>query len=141
MFTLTKQISTTPTTTGYILAVTIAGMFLYAAGSKLFNPESNKRNMLRQIFPVYIALKLAWIIPITELIVSGLLIFPKTQILGFYVSASLMTIFSIYISVSFTGVFGIIPCSCGGILGKLSYWHHLAFNFFFIILSLLGISI
>lgn len=141
MYTLTEQISNTPTATRYILAGTIGIMFFYAAFSKLYHYENNKRNMLRQVFPVVIALRLAWIIPLIELIICGLLLFKNTQVLGFYASACAMSVFSLYISISMTGIFGSIPCSCGGILRKMSYWYHLIFNLFFLAMSILGIKL
>jgi hypothetical protein len=32
-----------------------------------------------------------------------------------------------------------LPCSCGGIISKLSWKQHIIFNLFFIVLSVIGI--
>ena len=124
-----------------ILAALIAIMFFYAASSKLLHFKTTKKEMMKQVFPKFIALQLAWIVPITELIVTSLLMITSTQLLGFYAAAILMTFFSIYISVTTTGIFGDIPCSCAGILKNMSYNWHLVFNLFFLLLAVAGINI
>ncbi|WP_354357539.1 MauE/DoxX family redox-associated membrane protein [Pedobacter sp. UYP30] len=50
-----------------------------------------------------------------------------------------LTIFTLYIAIVMTGIFGRIPCSCGGILKNMSYATHLLFNVFFIALSHIGL--
>jgi hypothetical protein len=34
-----------------------------------------------------------------------------------------------------------LPCSCGGIISKLSWKQHILFNLFFIMLSITGIKV
>jgi hypothetical protein len=55
-----------------------------------------------------------------------------------YASLTLMTIFTAYIiailQFSYT-----IPCSCGGVLSKLSWQTHLVFNIGFMVLAAAGI--
>jgi len=125
----------------YPIAVAIAIMLGYAAISKLLDYSHTKSEMMNQIFPRSIALQLAWLVPLIELIICGLLLFKSTQLIGFCAAALLMTIFSLYISITMTGIFGRIPCSCGGILGNMGYHLHLLFNLFFLLLSLAGIAI
>lgn len=111
-------------------------LWIYAATSKLLDFETFKGEMLNQVFPKLMAEALVRIIPATELIVTALLINPRTQRRGLYGSLFLLTLFSIYIAIVMTGVMGRIPCSCGGILEKMSWGQHLIFNLSFIALTL-----
>jgi hypothetical protein len=49
-----------------------------------------------------------------------------------------MTAFTLYIGymVSFAEK---LPCSCGGVISKMTWNQHLVFNIFFTLLSLLGV--
>lgn len=141
MGTLKKLIQIHASQVSYFLAVVIALLLFYAAMSKLLNYEMSKDEMLNQVFPEKIALQLVWLVPLTELTICGLLLNTHTIMIGFYASALLMASFSIYISIAMTGIFGRIPCSCGGILEYMSYRTHLVFNLFFLGLALLGIAI
>lgn len=77
-------------------------------------------------------------IPITELLVSLLLFLPRTRLLGFYGAATLMLIFTLYITymINYTPH---LPCSCGGVLKEMTWQQHLVFNVVFFILSLTGL--
>ncbi len=97
--------------------------------------------MLNQIFPRAVSLVLVWVVPVAELMIVGLLFYKPSRLLGFYAALMLLFAFSLYISTTMTGVFGRVPCSCGGILKHMSYWTHLAFNFFFIVMAVLGIAL
>jgi len=121
-------------------AALIAIMLCYAALSKLADYKVSKEQMLNQVFPDAIALQLAWLVPVIELLIVLTLVFEKTMLRGLYASLLLMTAFSIYISLTMSGLFGRTPCSCGGILKNMSYSTHLLFNLFFIILAVIGIK-
>ncbi|RYF12424.1 MAG: hypothetical protein EOO42_20135, partial [Flavobacteriales bacterium] len=108
-----------------ISTAALATLFCYAALSKLFSYEQSKTEMLHQVFPVAWALVLSWLIPTVELMVVLLLLFKATQTLGLWASALLLFLFSIYIAVVMTSIFGRVPCSCGGILKNMSYGTHL----------------
>lgn len=81
---------------------------------------------------------LAWGLPISELVASSLLFFPKTKLAGLYLSFALMIVFTIYIAymVIFTPD---LPCSCGGVLKQMTWRQHLVFNLFFTALASIGI--
>jgi len=123
-----------------ICAALIAIMLSYAALSKLTDYQQSKEQMLNQVFPDAIALQFTWLVPVVELLITMTLVFEKTMLRGFYVSLLLLTAFSIYISLTMSGIFGRTPCSCGGILKNMSYHTHLLFNLFFIILAVIGIK-
>lgn len=121
-------------------AALLAIMFTYAALSKLANYQLSREQMLNQIFPDTIAVQLTWSVPVLELLITISLVLRTTIRKGLYASLLLLTAFSLYISLTMSGIFGSVPCSCGGILKNLGYTTHLLFNLFFILLAVIGIK-
>jgi uncharacterized membrane protein YphA (DoxX/SURF4 family) len=119
----------------------LAALFFYAASSKLTDFEKSRGEMMNQVFPAQIAEILTWFIPAIELILIPLLLFPSTRKMALWASLFLLSSFTIYIAVVMTGVFGRVPCSCGGILEHMSYGTHLIFNLFFIGLAFIGTAV
>jgi hypothetical protein len=74
----------------------------------------------------------------TEFLIVALLNFPATRKAGFFLSFFVMAIFSLYLSTLYF-FFTNIPCSCGGILGKMPYPVHIVFNICFTLLSAAGV--
>jgi len=56
-----------------------------------------------------------------------------------YASLILMMAFTIYTVTVLLHAFRYVPCSCGGVIKKLTWPQHLVFNLFFVAISLLGI--
>ena len=80
------------------------------------------------------ATAIAWTIVIFEYIVTIMLFIPNTRKLGLYASLFMMLSFTAYIIYMKT-VLNDLPCSCGGVISKMSWNQHLLFN---IVLSILG---
>jgi putative oxidoreductase len=82
----------------------------------------------------------AWSIISIEVLLSALLLIPRTKLLGFYGSFILMSIFTLYIGymLSFTSK---LPCHCGGVISKMTWPQHLVFNVFFTGLSFIAIRL
>lgn len=114
-------------------------LFCYTAIAKLMDVAEFERQLARQEIPSWSKTALVWLIPVTELLLSALLIIPGTRLLGFYGSTLLMALFTGYIGLVVAGYFDRTPCSCGGVLRSMSFEVHLVFNLFFLTLSLLGI--
>ncbi|SFD99859.1 hypothetical protein SAMN05518672_10491 [Chitinophaga sp. CF118] len=74
----------------------------------------------------------------TEFLIVFLLSFPLTRKTGLFLSFFVMAIFTFYLSTLFF-FFTNIPCSCGGILGKMSYPVHIVFNICFTLLAATGV--
>lgn len=110
-------------------------LWVYAAVSKLISYEQSRSQMLNQVFPIAIAKFLVWAVPFTELLLSGLLSFLRTRLSGLYGSLILLISFTIYIGLVINRVFNRIPCSCGGVLNKMTWEQHLAFNIVFLLLT------
>ena len=81
---------------------------------------------------------LAWLIPISELAVVGMLAVPRLMQLGFYAFFTMMVIFTAYIAamLQFSEE---LPCSCGGVLNTLGWTDHLIFNISFVLMGLAAI--
>ena len=113
-------------------------LFVYTATSKLLGMLAF-HNTIAQ-FPLLqrYSLAISWFIPISELIIAVWLFFPLTRILGLYASLGLMTLFTVYIA--FAMVYSShLPCSCGGVISKMTWKQHLLFNLFFIGVAVTGI--
>jgi len=113
-------------------------MLTYAATSKLLDFE-NFRIQLGQS-PLVSAFA-SWIpitLPASEFIIAILLLVPKFRFIGLFAAYTLMTMFTAYIYI-ILNYSAFIPCSCGGILEKMTWNQHLVFNSCFMILA--GIAI
>jgi len=113
-------------------------LFVYAAISKLLDYNTFKFQLGRSPYVTGIAGFVAWALPVGELIVASLLIIKRTKLFGLYASFFLMLLFTgyIYAMLHFSYY---IPCSCGGILSKMSWNQHLIFNVVFTCLALSAI--
>ena len=119
----------------------IAALFFYAAMSKLMGYEKSQWEMKNQIFSSSIASVLTWLIPATEIIMAIFLLFFNTRKKALWASLFLLSGFTLYIAIVMTGVFGRVPCSCGGILKNMGYGMHILFNLCFIALAIWGIAL
>ena len=113
-------------------------LFTYAAASKLVDYSSFMLQLGKSPLLAGMAGFIAWFIPLVEIVISLLLIFSRTRLSGLYASYTLMVLFTAYI-ISILGFSEFIPCSCGGILQKLSWGPHLIFNIVFCLLAVTGI--
>jgi hypothetical protein len=115
-------------------------LFLYTGLSKLFEHRtfafSLGKSPLLSPFADFISIAL----PIGEIILAGLLLFKRTQLLGLWLSLGLMSLFTIYLTymVSFADK---LPCSCGGVIAKMSWNQHIFFNLFFVAASAYAIHL
>jgi len=116
-------------------------MFSYATASKLIDLTSFRMQLLIQPVPKWSVTYLIYLIPLAEILTISFLLFKVTKTIGFYSAALLMLVFTIYVGLAMTGFFGNIPCSCGGVIGKLNWPQHFIFNLIFLIVSIYGIII
>ena len=114
-------------------------LFLYASVSKWLAFKTFIGDMNNQPFPNWMTPYLVIIIPVAEVLIAVALIFEKTRVPALYASFVLMMAFTIYTVTVLLHAFKYIPCSCGGVIKKLTWPQHLFFNLFFVALSLLGI--
>lgn len=110
-------------------------LFIYTAASKLMHLGLFELRLERMPYIALYAKVLSWGIPFLELVIAGLLLFPKFRVRGLYASLVLLTLFTGYIIIvlQFSDH---IPCSCGGVLSALRWDDHIAFNMVFMALAL-----
>lgn len=121
-----------------LLSTLILTMFLYAAFSKYFDWNAFTRSMYDQPFEKWFVQVLIIAVPPVEIMTAVLLMFERTRFIGMVISTLLMTAFTCYIALALWGAFAKMPCSCGGIIKRLSWKGHLLFNLFFLSVSVLG---
>lgn len=114
-------------------------LFTYAAVSKLIAYDEFRTQMLNQVFPPAMNLVLFYTIPPAELLAAALLCFAKTQRWGQYLALLLMAAFTGYVALVMLHAWHRVPCSCGGILGKLKWGPHLLLNCTFLLITLVSI--
>lgn len=114
-------------------------LFIYASFSKVVNIPEFRDEMLNQPFPKWMSRMFVWFVPGIEILISLALAFKRSRIWGLWGSAVLMGAFTIYTAIVLMNVFGRIPCSCGGVIKKLTWTQHLFFNIFFLLVAVLGI--
>lgn len=109
-------------------------LFLYTAYSKLADYKTFKNGLKGLVFFGSYADYLAWLIPVGEIIISLLMIIPKTYTLGLWAFTGLMILFTGYIA-SMMVLGQKLPCYCGGVIENLGWMEHVWFNIGFIGLS------
>jgi putative oxidoreductase len=116
-------------------------LFLYASVSKFLDFHRFVMEMNNQPFPNSFTPFLVWAVPCLEIAIAVALIFERTRLAGLYGSLVLMTLFTIYTGSVLLHFFHYVPCSCGGVIRKLTWKQHLFFNLFFVTISVIGIFI
>lgn len=122
----------------FISAILLIILFGYAASSKV----SSYREFVAQmeLAPLKIMKSnagiLGWFIPLIEILIVMLLAKEGWRREGFFASLTLLAVFEIYIAAMLLSGMD-LPCTCGGIISKLSWKDHLLFNGFFIVVAIL----
>lgn len=114
-------------------------LWTYAAISKLADYQTSRGEMLNQVLPEWLEEILVWGVPSIELFTVALLIFNKTKLYGTLLSLFLLICFTVYIALVQFNYFDYVPCSCGGVIGSLSWEQHFVFNLIFIVLAATGV--
>ncbi len=120
------------------LTLLFVGLFGYAAVSKLFDYDRFIVQLSQSPLLTEYATTVAWLVPTVELVTVAVFITVRWRLIAFYLSLALMIAFSAYI-VAVTQFSDYVPCSCGGVLEKLSWNQHLVFNLVFVALAAVAI--
>lgn len=113
-------------------------LWIYTAFSKIIDYDEFKGQLTNQVFSKGFTKVLAFVLPALEILTGVLLLFHKSRLAGFVLSALLMGIFTAYIALVLSSYYNYTPCSCGGVLKSLSWKAHLYFNCLFLFIALLG---
>jgi putative oxidoreductase len=116
-------------------------LYFYAALSKLLDFSLFHAQLYRQPFPHDVADLLHYGLPGVELLTVLLLMIPRTISTGLQLSLVLLLLFTGYIALALLHFWSHVPCSCGGVLSRLSWRSHFVFNCFFLCLNFIAIHI
>ena len=115
-------------------------LFCYAAISKIMDFEKFQIQMTESPLLSTFAGFLPYVLVISEFIIAGLLCYRITQNAGLLASFILMLFFTGYIAHMLLTSEN-LPCSCGGILEKMSWTQHLYFNIGCAVLAAIALGI
>lgn len=122
-----------------VIVYLFVALFVYTAASKIMTFESFEKVLGKSPLIGNFSHMIAWAIPFLEIILGLLLLVTATKKVALYLSLGLMILFTSYlIYMVFSG--SKLPCSCGGVISKLSWREHIWFNITFIILAIIGLK-
>ena len=110
-----------------IIACFLIFLFVYTAINKLIDIKSFETTLSLSPYLRSTASLLAWCIPFSELLIAFLLFMPLYRHTGLLLGSVLMGLFIIYIGFMISVSKG-LPCTCGGVISKMSWSRHLVFN-------------
>lgn len=113
-------------------------LFVYAAVSKLLDFENFRVQLGQSPLLSAFASWVSWLVISFEILISVLLIIPRYRSVALFAAFSLMVMFTAYIFI-ILHYSDFVPCSCGGILEKLSWTQHLVFNIVFALMAAAGV--
>lgn len=121
-----------------LMAALLILLFVYTASSKLITRPAFADVLGQSPLIGERSYFISWLVPLTEIIISLLLLYRRARLMGFYASLSILILFTGYIAfmIKFSSH---LPCSCGGVIQLLSWKQHLFFNLVFILISAAGI--
>jgi putative oxidoreductase len=122
-----------------LMSALLIMLFLFASISKFLDFHRFIGDMNNQPLPNSWTPVLVWMILLLEIAISGAFIFEKTRLVGFYCSLIIMSLFTSYAIIILLHFFSYMPCSCGGVITKLSRKQLLLLNLFFVSISIAGI--
>lgn len=115
-------------------------LFFYASISKIIDFENFQVQIAQSpILSAYAGI-ISYLVIIIEIVICLLLVLPVTRVIGLYASTALMSAFTVYIYL-ILNYSDFIPCSCGGILEKMSWTQHLVFNIVCVMLGIISVII
>lgn len=113
-------------------------LFAYTACSKILSFHQFESVLRRAPLIGEYATLFSILIPASELLLVVLLLLPKTQRTGLKAAFILLLIFTLYLGFMVITV-PHLPCTCGGVIQKLSWKQHIWFNLAFVLLTFMGI--
>ncbi|MBB4804560.1 putative membrane protein YphA (DoxX/SURF4 family) [Flavobacterium nitrogenifigens] len=117
-----------------IICMLFVLLFVYAAVSKILDFENFQVQLGQSPLLSAYARWVSYMVPIIEITIAILLCIPRLRLFGLFAAFSLMVMFTSYIFI-ILHFSSFVPCSCGGVLAKMSWNAHLAFNILFVFLA------
>jgi hypothetical protein len=121
-----------------IIALSLALLFFYAAVSKL--DQYSIFRLQLQKFPLALPLvkQMAWLVPVTELVIAGLLLFPALQVKGLFSALFFLSLYTIYLTCMPDSRFT-LPCRCGEPWPSFSVRSNMIFNLLCVLVASVGV--
>jgi len=113
-------------------------LFVYVATDKLLSHASFVINLKKSPLIGFASRFLSWAVPAIELLISAMLFIPRFRRVGLMAAFFLMTVFTAYIAYMLISS-SHLPCSCGGIITRLSWKQHLWLNLALTLLAATGL--
>ena len=115
-------------------------LFTYASFSKILDFEMFQIQLGQSPVVSAYAGWLSYIVIGAELFISLLLLTDATRTAGLYAATGLMTAFTayIYLTINYSDF---VPCSCGGVIEKLTWNQHMVFNLVFLAAGIFAVII
>ena len=122
----------------FFISIVLIFLFAYTAGSKLIDSKGFIAVLSQVPLIGRGAGVVAILLPLAELLIALLLIFERTRLLGLWASLVLLVLFTVYLGYMVLFV-AHLPCSCGGVVSRMSWRQHVVFNSGLIVLTMIGI--
>lgn len=122
-----------------VLTALLILLFFYTSFSKLVDLPGFTRDMRMQPFPWMVQSILIWAVPLVEISIALLLLTERTRMVGLYAAFLLMGLFTLYTLAILLHFFSKVPCSCGGVIRRLTWPQHLVFTIGFTLIAWLAI--
>lgn len=121
-----------------LITHTFIVLFAYTAVSKIITFHSFQLILHKSVLIGEFSVWVAYFVPSIEIIITLLLIIPKTNKIALISSLLLMVLFNAYLI--YMIYFGTTrTCNCGGVLSSLNWEQHLMLNFFLMALAGIGL--
>lgn len=124
-----------------LCCVLLVVLFVYTGVAKLADLSSFRNDLNGQVFPPGWVRGLVYLLPALEILVAISICFDRSRLLGLWAASVLMFLFTLYAALVLAGVFKRIPCSCGGVIRRLSWQQHFWFNTCFLAVSIVSIKL
>jgi hypothetical protein len=127
------------------IRILFVALYTYTAAMKLLDFPVYRIKMRRQHFFEPLKEWLVWGVPIAELLVAIALVLPylvaspkltRASLVGNLV---LISGFTLYAGLAASGIFGYVPCACGGFLEDMGWWVHFLFNLLLTLIAAVGV--
>lgn len=138
-----KSISWKTRLANIVLELIVAALlilWIYTGISKLYDFQNFKSQLEKSPFIANYSTLIAYTLPIGEVLLGLLLVLKFTRRIALFISFGLMLAFTGYIYIMLHFAYD-LPCSCGGVISKMTWNQHLWFNIGYTLLALIGICI
>ena len=113
-------------------------LFTYTGINKLIDHDVFYSSILQSPIIKNQAALISWLVPVFELLIVVMLVSRNYNHTGLLYSLLLLLMFTFYIAYMILFI-PHLPCSCGGVLKKLSWNNHILFNSFLIIITFISL--